>query len=219
MSFVRKYALVAALGLSAVTGASADTLFSNGAAGVDSNRCAGDNQCLGSWEIVTPIVLGSNSLLTSLNFTLSNVNSAFSSTNTVLVDIWTAAPTLATWTSSSVFSGVQSASYASHVVDVALPGISLGAGDYWIGFMITNDLGVSTYRSASTGLSTQWNIDPVTFAPISFRGDFGQAAIRVNGTIVSAVPEPETYAMLMAGLGVMGFVSRRRRKAQPGLAG
>jgi hypothetical protein len=26
------------------------------------------------------------------------------------------------------------------------------------------------------------------------------------------VPEPETYAMLMAGLGVMGFVARRRRE-------
>lgn len=29
---------------------------------------------------------------------------------------------------------------------------------------------------------------------------------------VSAVPEPETYAMMMAGLGLMGFVARRRSK-------
>ena len=28
---------------------------------------------------------------------------------------------------------------------------------------------------------------------------------------VTAVPEPETYAMLMAGLGLMGFIARRRR--------
>lgn len=28
---------------------------------------------------------------------------------------------------------------------------------------------------------------------------------------VTAVPEPETYAMMMAGLGLVGFVSRRRR--------
>lgn len=30
-------------------------------------------------------------------------------------------------------------------------------------------------------------------------------------TSVSAVPEPETYAMLLAGLGVPGFVGKRRK--------
>ncbi|GJI88025.1 MULTISPECIES: choice-of-anchor A family protein [Duganella] len=30
---------------------------------------------------------------------------------------------------------------------------------------------------------------------------------------VSAVPEPETYAMLLAGLGLMGFIARRRKQA------
>jgi len=29
---------------------------------------------------------------------------------------------------------------------------------------------------------------------------------------VSAIPEPETYAMLLAGLGLMGFVARRRQR-------
>ena len=34
-----------------------------------------------------------------------------------------------------------------------------------------------------------------------------------NGTlsITSAVPEPETYGMMLAGLGLMGFVARRRK--------
>jgi len=30
--------------------------------------------------------------------------------------------------------------------------------------------------------------------------------------MVTTIPEPETYAMLLAGLGLMGFVGRRRRK-------
>jgi len=30
-------------------------------------------------------------------------------------------------------------------------------------------------------------------------------------TSVSAVPEPETYAMLLAGLGMLGFVGKRRK--------
>ncbi len=29
---------------------------------------------------------------------------------------------------------------------------------------------------------------------------------------ITPIPEPETYALMMAGLGVMGFVARRRRK-------
>jgi len=30
---------------------------------------------------------------------------------------------------------------------------------------------------------------------------------------VAAVPEPETYAMLLTGLGLIGFIARRRQKA------
>jgi hypothetical protein len=41
--------------------------------------------------------------------------------------------------------------------------------------------------------------------------DYNDMAIGVKG--VSAIPEPETYALLMAGLGVVGFMARRRRKA------
>jgi hypothetical protein len=35
----------------------------------------------------------------------------------------------------------------------------------------------------------------------------------VSQTITAAVPEPETYAMLLAGLGLMGAIARRRRQA------
>ncbi len=41
------------------------------------------------------------------------------------------------------------------------------------------------------------------------------AAAGYNGNmILAAVPEPESYAMLMAGLGLLGFVSRRRKKEE-----
>jgi PEP-CTERM motif len=35
--------------------------------------------------------------------------------------------------------------------------------------------------------------------------------IRLSGVTVSPVPEPETYAMLLAGLGLMGAMIRRRK--------
>ena len=41
-------------------------------------------------------------------------------------------------------------------------------------------------------------------------------SIAVSGTItsqVSPIPEPETYALLMAGLGAVSFMARRRKKA------
>lgn len=33
-------------------------------------------------------------------------------------------------------------------------------------------------------------------------------------TVTAAIPEPETYAMMLAGLGLMGFVARRRKQKQ-----
>lgn len=36
----------------------------------------------------------------------------------------------------------------------------------------------------------------------------------VSQTITAAVPEPESYAMLLAGLGLMGVVARRRRQGR-----
>jgi len=39
-----------------------------------------------------------------------------------------------------------------------------------------------------------------------------QYVVFFDGLSVTAVPEPETYAMLMAGFGLLGFIARRRKK-------
>jgi hypothetical protein len=41
----------------------------------------------------------------------------------------------------------------------------------------------------------------------------GEAVLQVSLPFTSAVPEPEAYAMFMAGLGLMGFLARRRKHA------
>lgn len=43
-------------------------------------------------------------------------------------------------------------------------------------------------------------------------GDGNFTSFSSTDNLVAAVPEPETYAMLMAGLGLMGFVARRRKQ-------
>lgn len=41
----------------------------------------------------------------------------------------------------------------------------------------------------------------------------GSGEIGSPGAIAAAVPEPETYAMLLAGLGLVGAIARRRRQS------
>lgn len=59
----------------------------------------------------------------------------------------------------------------------------------------------------SRGASTGWI---VTLAKSSLSVDGGG----LPPPIPTAVPEPETYALMLAGLGLMGAVVRRRKSKQ-----
>jgi hypothetical protein len=43
-------------------------------------------------------------------------------------------------------------------------------------------------------------------------GGFAGQIVGISALNLNAVPEPETYAMLLAGLGVLGFKVRRRKQ-------
>ena len=76
----------------------------------------------------------------------------------------------------------------------------------------TNSFGVLSNFSLSSGFVTGVNtLDFVVTdsgAPTALRVD----DLAGTATAVSAVPEPETYALLLAGLGVLGFAARRRKQ-------
>jgi hypothetical protein len=50
----------------------------------------------------------------------------------------------------------------------------------------------------------------LTFKAVGASDSYGTSLDRVS--LTAAVPEPETYAMLLAGLGMVGLLARRRRK-------
>lgn len=49
-------------------------------------------------------------------------------------------------------------------------------------------------------------------APGAYDDNDGSYRIRIGINQVPAIPEPETYALMLAGLGVLGAVARRRRR-------
>ena len=80
---------------------------------------------------------------------------------------------------------------------------------------ISDTLHGSFAFTGATGVSSH-EFDPVNAGNYFYRitgvasGTSG-GLYNVTSTVTTPVPEPQTYALLLAGLGVIGFVARRRR--------
>ncbi|WPB55616.1 FxDxF family PEP-CTERM protein [Xylophilus sp. GOD-11R] len=103
----------------------------------------------------------------------------------------------------------QSVYIAKHGLN--LESISLYSGSFTAGSTLTGLLGTTSGGNSLTleyasGLASKAYTLVVT-------GDAKTLPTGYTSIIqLAPVPEPETYAMLLAGLGVMGFVARRRQK-------
>jgi hypothetical protein len=85
------------------------------------------------------------------------------------------------------------------------PGINWNGGTTSVSALpISLVKGSNTVIFSYDSLTTGGNHGPQTIA------DEGWG---VGHYVISSVPEPETYAMLLAGLGIIGAITRRRRKA------
>jgi hypothetical protein len=63
----------------------------------------------------------------------------------------------------------------------------------------------------SSGVFAQRN-NPSVYEAVSFKGNAYQARLDGAGNLtISPVPEPEAYALMLAGLGLVGWMARRRQ--------
>lgn len=89
---------------------------------------------------------------------------------------------------------------------VSLNGVSLG---------VHGDTAYSSWSAFSAaGPSFVSGVNELVFTVTNLAQNGGNpTGLRVEfvNSNVTAVPEPETYAMMLAGLGIIGFVARRRR--------
>lgn len=74
----------------------------------------------------------------------------------------------------------------------------------------SNDFLNNTY-SLTSGTPYQVKISGITRAGLV--GDEGTVSVNALNAVVTMVPEPESYAMLLAGLGLLGMIARRRARA------
>ncbi|WP_373988842.1 PEP-CTERM sorting domain-containing protein [Duganella sp. BuS-21] len=98
---------------------------------------------------------------------------------------------------------LRSGYYAGQVVGVTLDGNDLGS------FAATST-GWNSFASASVTLGA--GSHTLSFSGLNPTNQYDTSAFIDNvGLTVSAVPEPASYGMLMAGLGLVGLVARRRK--------
>ena len=90
-------------------------------------------------------------------------------------------------------------------------------GDNWGGkanFNATGAIGDSMglYLLSQSSGAYAARFSPSIYEALNFNGNAYQATLDMSGNLqVAAVPEPETYALMLAGLGLVGFMARRRK--------
>ncbi len=91
----------------------------------------------------------------------------------------------------------------------------LSNGTTTYNYLLSDSFAVPGYSFATYSLGGTLANDTWSVHVMGNAGSFSGSTTYNVGTLPSApVPEPETYAMLLAGLGALGFMGRRRKAKQ-----
>lgn len=95
----------------------------------------------------------------------------------------------------------------------------LGATGTLLGSLNLTAQGFDNCVGDPNGQFCNWTAIGVGFSGTAMSIDFGGTANQTGfdditfGSITPGVPEPETYALMLAGLGIVGYMARRRKAA------
>jgi PEP-CTERM motif len=170
------------------------------------------------WNIVANDNSGARRLISSYSSLPTNAVGAdqIRSASTAAVSFATAVNTgiAAQGNGNSAVFAINTPGYAANTT-----GIRFGTNNGGSALYSINNSGTNANNSYATGLGLAFitgaasGIAPGAFTPMTDEGSALRAYLDTStgNLTISAVPEPETYAMLLAGLGLMGAIARRRR--------
>ncbi|HEY9240010.1 MAG TPA: PEP-CTERM sorting domain-containing protein [Burkholderiaceae bacterium] len=96
---------------------------------------------------------------------------------------------------------------------VSFASTNTGTGNSGFVFGLTGS-DLASAQALAFGTGFEGNYVGLSAAASDATGGLETFFVANSATTVTPVPEPGTYAMLLAGLGVMGFVARRSRKTE-----